>query len=77
MKLLQIMISAQQLMISPDDRSKVQICRFHSFHLHLHPHPHRRPATFVEAITLQGDISFRKLFVKNGFRESSDGYFIN
>ena len=32
---------------------------------------------FVEAIPLQGDISFRKLFLKNGFRETSDGYFIN
>ena len=32
---------------------------------------------FVEAIASQGDISFRKLCVKNGFRETSDGYFIN
>ena len=32
---------------------------------------------FVEAIALQGDISFRKRFVKNGFRETSDGYFNN
>ena len=32
---------------------------------------------FVEAIALLGYISFRKLFVKNGFRETSEGYFIN
>ena len=32
---------------------------------------------FVEAITLQGNIPFRKRFVKNGFRKFSDGYFIN
>ena len=31
---------------------------------------------FVEAIAFQRDISFRKPFVKNGFRETSDGYFI-
>ena len=30
---------------------------------------------FVEAIALQGDISFRKPFVKNGFCETSDGCF--
>ena len=32
---------------------------------------------FVEAIASQEDISFRKICVKNGFRETSDGYFIN
>ena len=32
---------------------------------------------FVEALVMQGDISFRKLFIKNGFCETSDGYFIN
>ena len=73
-KLLQIIITAQQLMVSPD-QSKSQIRRFHRFHLHLHPHPHLS-IFFVEAIGLQGDISFRKLFVKNGFRETNDGYFI-
>ena len=26
---------------------------------------------------MQGDISFRKLFIKNGFRETSYGYLIN
>ena len=31
----------------------------------------------VEAIALQEDISFRKLFAKNGFLETSDGYFID
>ena len=31
----------------------------------------------TEAIALQRDISFRKGFVKNGFRKTSDGYFIN
>ena len=71
--LLQIIIFAQQLMVSPD-QSKGQIRRFHRFHLHLHPHP---SILFVEAIALQGDTSFRKLFVKNGFCETSDGYFIN
>ena len=72
MKLFQIIITAQQLMVSPD-QTKSQIPRFHRFHLHLHPHPHPHPSIFfAEAITLQGDISFRKLFVKNGFRETSD-----
>ena len=32
---------------------------------------------FVEAIALQGDISFRKFFVENSFRETSVGFFIN
>ena len=32
---------------------------------------------FVEAIALQGHIFLGKLFVKNGFRETSDGYFVN
>ena len=32
---------------------------------------------FVEIIALQGDISFRKLFVENGYRETNDGYFIS
>ena len=40
MKLLHIIITAQKLMVSPD-QSKDQICRFHHFHLHFHPHPHR------------------------------------
>ena len=44
MKLLQIIITAQQLMVSPD-QSKGQVRCFHHFHLHLHPHPYRRPAT--------------------------------
>ena len=43
-KLLQIIITAQQLIVSAD-QSKGQICRFHRFHVHLHPHPHRCPAT--------------------------------
>ena len=43
-KLLQIIITTQQLMVSPN-QSKGQIRRFHRFHLHLHPHPHRCPAT--------------------------------
>ena len=32
---------------------------------------------FVDTIALQGDISFGKRFVKNGFRVTSVGYFIN
>ena len=32
---------------------------------------------FIGAIVLQGDISFRKRFIKNGFRETSYGYLIN
>ena len=32
---------------------------------------------FVETITLQGGISFGKRFVKNAFRVTSVGYFIN
>ena len=28
---------------------KLQIRRFHRFHLHLYPHPHRRPAIFGDA----------------------------
>ena len=31
---------------------------------------------FVEVIAFQGNISFRKLFVKNGFHETSGDYFI-
>ena len=41
MKLLQIIITPQQLMVSPN-QSKSEIRRFH---LHLHPHPRCRPAT--------------------------------
>ena len=44
MKLLQIIIHTQQLMVSPD-QSKGQIRRFHYFYLHLNSHPHRCPAT--------------------------------
>ena len=39
-KLLQIIITTQQLMVSPD-QSKGHIRRFHRFHLQLHPHPDR------------------------------------
>ena len=39
-KLLQIIIISQQLMVSAD-QSKGQIRRIHRFHLHLHPHPPR------------------------------------
>ena len=45
MKLLQIITTAQQLMVSPY-QSKGQIRRFHRFHLYLYPHPHR-PATLI------------------------------
>ena len=41
---LQIRITAQQLIVSPD-QTQGQIRRFHPFHLHLHPHPPCRPAT--------------------------------
>ena len=41
MKLLQILITAQRLVVSPD-QSKGQIRRFHRFHLNLHPHPYIR-----------------------------------
>ena len=44
LKLLQIIITAQQLMVSPN-QSKGQIRSFHRFHFHIPPHPHRRPAT--------------------------------
>ena len=44
-KLLQIIITAQQLMVSPD-QSKGQIRRIHiHIHIHLHLHPHPRPRT--------------------------------
>ena len=45
-KLLQITITAHQLMVSPD-QSKGQIHRFHRFYLHLHPHPYRHPANLI------------------------------
>ena len=51
MKLHQIIITAQQLMVSPD-QSKGQIRRFHRFHLHLHPHPHRPPATQIRPLEI-------------------------
>ena len=49
MKLLQIIMPAQQLMVSPY-QPKGQICRFRRFQLHLHPHPHRRPATMYKVV---------------------------
>ena len=49
MKLLQIIMPAQQLMVSPY-QPKGQIRRFRRFQLHLHPHPHRCPATIYKIV---------------------------
>ena len=43
-KLLQVIITVQQKMVSAD-QSKGQICCFHRFHLYLHPPHHRRQVT--------------------------------
>ena len=71
MKLLQVIITAQQLIASPG-QLKGPIRRVHRFHA-----CSIRFFFFIGAIVLQGDISFRKRFIKNGFRETSYGYLIN